>query len=52
MAAMIEDPERRARLLMRGHRRARSFDVATTVPAFEALFEEIARHQPDLAFAQ
>jgi glycosyltransferase involved in cell wall biosynthesis len=42
MAMMIEDRERRAQLQARGQARARAFDVATAVPAFEALFERVA----------
>jgi glycosyltransferase involved in cell wall biosynthesis len=42
MATMVEDRERRAQLQARGRTRARAFDVAIAVPAFEALFERVA----------
>jgi glycosyltransferase involved in cell wall biosynthesis len=48
MAVMLEDPGRRARWRAQGRSRARDFDVAATVPGFEALFERVAprRLQP------
>jgi glycosyltransferase involved in cell wall biosynthesis len=42
MATMVEDRERRAQFQARGQSRARAFDVAIAVPAFEALFERVA----------
>jgi hypothetical protein len=51
MATMVEDQERRAQLQARGRARARSFDVAIAVPAFEALFERVGPRRPRSAIA-